>query len=260
MKRNDHIEVSINSNEFSPEIKEEMWAIYRNYYNYHKADFMARIASNNYYALFKLHGRIIGFAGLRINKVKIARRSRLLIYFGQVVIHENYRGKSIIPIVGAKLCMKYWRELIFSKAYFWADSLTYKAYLVFAKTLDECYPSYKRQTPRVTRRLLHYIGRTYYRKTYNHQTGTVTKKQMLINDPSIRITAKYRQDSDINFYITANPNYKIGHGLLTIAPINGRNILLLLRRYLQRIAQRRKTFANREQPVIYRQPSEVIKP
>ena len=126
-------------------------------------------------------------------------------YFGQTVIKSEFRGKSLIPLTGAKLCLKYWKDLLLGNAYFWADSLTYKAYLVFAKTLDEYYPSYKYQTPKSIKDLFDNIGQKYYGDTYCPQSGTVKKDTVFVKDPTVRITRKYQLDADINFFVNAKP-------------------------------------------------------
>ena len=228
------IQVKIRNNRFTEAQKEAMWRIYTPYYCYAKEDFLERIPTNSHYAVFTCGEDIIGFSGLRIDRVNIAGSRRLLIYFGQVVIDEPFRGKSLMPIVAAKLCMKFWKDLLFSKLYFWADCLTYKAYLVFAKTIEECYPSRKYVMPAENREIIHFIGEKYYRDSYNYANGTVRKSRNLVSDPAAQIVLKHRQDEDIRFFTQANPLYAKGHGLITLAPMNYCNIRMLFGRYLQK--------------------------
>lgn len=232
--KNTKIEVSITSNEIAMTKKEEMWNIYRKYYTYTKESFLARIDRNNYYSFYTANGKIVGFTGLRIHRANIDGKSNLLIYFGQTVIDSEFRGKSLIPLTGAKLCMKYWKDLLFNKAYFWADSLTYKAYLVFAKTLAEYYPTYKYQTPNPIKAIFDNIGQTYYGNDYCPNSGTVKKDNIFVNDPTVKVTRKYQLDADISFFVNANPMHQQGHGLITLAPINSRNILLIMKRYIRK--------------------------
>ena len=229
---NSKISVSIETNNLSAATKEEMWELYRHYYFYDKTYFMKRIESNTHFSFYKSQERIVGFTGLRINRSMVKGRKQFAIYFGQTVIHEECRGKSLIPMTGAKLCLKYWKELLFSDAYFWADALTYKAYLVFAKTLDEIYPSRRQQTPAMVKAVVDHLGQIHYQKAYCPKTGTVRKKKVLVNDTTMHIPQKYRNDDDIRFYVETNPKYIEGHGLLTITPMNASNLKKLMTRYI----------------------------
>lgn len=229
------VKVNIVSNNLPEEIKEQMWEVYRQYYHYTKATFMQRIKKNNFYSFYTANGKIVGFTGLRINRAKVEGKRQLLIYFGQTVVHADYRGKSLIPVTGAKLCLKYWKEMLFSDVYFWADALTYKAYLVFAKTVEEIYPSRKRFMPTMIKAIVDHLGMLHYGNNYCIKTGTVHKQKVLVNDTTMRIPQKYKTDEDIRFYVQANPLFEQGHGLLTITPMNLTNIGQLFTRYIQKI-------------------------
>ncbi len=179
-------------------------------------------------------------------RVNIEGQNNLLIYFGQTIIEKAFRGKSLIPVTGAKLCFKFLRELLFSKVYFWADALTYKAYLVFAKTLNEYYPSRQAKPPVIVHKLVDFIGEKHYPESYCPKSGTVKKSKRLVADPTVNIHQSDLKDADVKFYLEANPNCKKGHGLITIAPVNRKNISLLLQRYLKRLL----TGASSEQKTI----------
>lgn len=229
------ITVSIVSNELSPAVKEEMWKVYHKYYDYSKAYFMQRMEKNNFFSLYKDGEQIVGFTGLRIDRTRINNKKRLLIYFGQTIIDTEYRGKSLIPTTGAKLCLRYLPELLTSKTYFWADCLTYKAYLVFAKTLEVYYPSYNNEKCQDVQAVIDFIGETHYQDSYCRRTGTVEKEAVVVNDPNTQIPYKYRKDPDINFYAGANPLFMEGHGLITLGPVTWRNFGLLIGRLAKRL-------------------------
>lgn len=231
---NPKIQVSIVSNQFSDAVKEEMWSVYRHYYHYTKESFLARIAKNNYYSMYTIDGRIVGFTGLRIGRAVIDGEKHLFIYFGQTVIDAAHRGKSLIAVTGMKLYLKFWREILSSKTYFWADTLTYKAYLVFAKSLEEYYPTRRMETPEHIRKVIGHIGQKHYGDQFNPGLGTVRKDQVLVNDPCIHIPLKYQEDPDIRFYTQANPGYTQGHGLIALAPLSGANFMRLINRLMRR--------------------------
>ncbi|RMG28810.1 MAG: hypothetical protein D6730_04965 [Bacteroidetes bacterium] len=224
-------------------MKEEMWQIYRKYYHYSKASFMERIASNNYYALYYQGRQLVGFTGLRINQFRFEGKRHLLMYFGQTVIERIHRGKSLIARTGAKLCLKYLPQILTSKTYFWCDALTYKAYLVVAKTLDECYPSRKAEMPPAIKRLKDHIGKMYYGAAYCPQSGTVKKAVKYVNDFTTEVRQKDKQDADVRFYLQQNPLHVQGHGLLALGPVNWSNFWLLMQRLFGGFSRKRKPSA-----------------
>lgn len=234
------IKVTISGNALTTTIKEEMWALYRRYYHYDKDYFMKRIHRNNYFSFYTVNNKIVGFTGLRINRTEIDDRQCLLIYFGQTIVDQDYRGRSLIPRTGAKLMIRYWKDLIRGNLFVWADALTYKAYLVFAKSLEEYYPCYQTATPSRVRKLINFVGHEYYEDTFDASSGTVRKDTVFVNDPTTFINREEEQDLDVLFYAGANPDYINGHGLITIAPMHSKNYLILLAKCAQRLLFRKK--------------------
>ena len=70
--------------------------------------------------------------------------------------------------------------------YFWCDALTYKSYLVFAKTLHEFYPTYKIGTPTVVKQVMDFIGQTHYTDAYCPDSGNVSKPVNYVSDRSCK--------------------------------------------------------------------------
>ena len=226
--------VIISRGNFSPETIEYMWSLYENYYAYSKESFLERMKKNNFFALYLVDGFLVGFTGLRINRTQINGKNRLFIYFGQTVIDKAHRGKSLIPLAGIKLCKMFFWDLLRSKAYFWEDCLTYKAYHVFRKTLADCYPLQRQTMCPDILAVRDYIGKTYYPDTYCPQSGTIHKSVNWVEDPSVRTNSQKLGDPDIQFYAEANPLHSQGHGLLTLTPISFRNTVLITKRFLLR--------------------------
>ena len=218
----------------SPKIKEEMWQVYRDFYSYTRESFMNRIAKNNYYALYRKGEKIVGFTGLRINEFKVESEKYFTIYFGQTVIDPMYRGSNLIQKTGIKLSLKFFNKLVSCKSFFWADALTYRSYLVFAKTLKEYYPTFQSEMPKNVRNLRDFIGKTYYPDSFCKKTGTVKKDQNLVADPSAVIQEKYMIDPDIAFFAKTNKHHAEGHGLLTLAPINVTNLMKITTKVAKR--------------------------
>lgn len=232
------IQVTLTDNRLSQATKEQMWDIYQPYYSYEKSSFLARFEKNTHYALYHIGKQLVGFTGIRINDIKVERKKQLLIYFGQTVVTHACRGKNLIQRTGMKLIRRYWKQILFSKAWFWADALSYKAYMVFANSLNEFYPSRLESTPGTAKSVIDFIGTTHYLEHFCKKTGTVRKSVKYVADPSTEISKEDQQNPDIAFFAAANPQSVNGHGLITIAPISFSNVKRLVGRALYKMVKR----------------------
>ena len=225
------VSIKLTANNFTTDTKEEMWNVYKPYYNSNGQDFIKRIVTNKQFAIYEHNGKIVGFTGIRINRTKVDGKRKMLIYFGQTVIEQSFRGNALLTMTALKVCLKYFKELILSDVYFWYDALSYKSYLVSAKSLKEFYPSHMQQTPHSIKRLINFIGQKHYQGSFCEELGTVVKSNIFVNDPSVSIGINDIKDKDIQFFMKANPNYDKGHGLITLTPMNRKNVLVLVKRF-----------------------------
>ncbi len=228
------ITVTIQKNELRAATIYEMWTLYQNCYHCDYETFIKKLKTSNYISFYKQADKIIGFICIEAVRQELGGRNCLLLRFGQVMIDRAHRGKSLIPITGVKLFRLFWKDFLFGQTYFWADALTYKSYLVFAKTLTEFYPSYQQTTPYQVKEVIDFIGTTRYGKDYNPILGTVYKHFKFVNDFTTEVQTKYREDKDIQFFASVNARHEEGHGLITIAPASLKNLILLAKRYVQK--------------------------
>jgi hypothetical protein len=228
------VKITIRKNNFSRKTKEEMWEVYQTYYTYQREAFMQRIAQNTHFAMYHVNGKLIGFTGIRIDRQRIEGKKRLFIYFCQSVIEQAFRGKSLIQQTGLRLIGRLAGELLTCKAYFWADASTYRAYLVFAKSLQEYYPCRTSPTPTPVKSMVKYLGERHFGDTYSSITGTIHKPAHYVNDFSLSISTEKLSDPDIRFYLGANPLHNQGNDLLVMAPVSRGNVGRLLRRFLKK--------------------------
>ena len=229
-----NLQVVIRDNQLSQELKEKMWEVYQPYYSYTKEYFMKRVAKNNYYSFYMNGDQVVGFTGLRINEFTIKGKDYFTIYFGQTVIKSEYRGSSLIQKTGIKLSMKFFHKLVSCKSFFWADALTFRSYLVFAKTLEQYYPSFQSEMPEEIKQLRNHIGLTHYPETFCKETGTVVKTKNVVVDHSAKIEEKHLIDPDIAFFARANKKHSEGHGLITLGPINTTNLVRIALKIVKR--------------------------
>jgi hypothetical protein len=228
-----NVKVTIRSNDFDQTTQEEMWSIYQNFYSCSYKSFMSRIARNNYFAMYTANAKLVGFTSLRVDHQILEDKKHLFFYFEQTVIDQAYRGESLIQQTGLKLIVRFAGKLLTSKAYFWADALTYQTYLGFTKSLTEYYPSRKSGTPPPAKQMLNYLGDKHFGNTYSAVTGIIYQATEYGNAPSERISSEQLADPDIRFYVGSNPFYIRGNGLLVMAPLTKKNLKQLLTSFLR---------------------------
>ncbi|MEL7250571.1 MAG: hypothetical protein AAFO03_19240 [Bacteroidota bacterium] len=233
------ISIQICTNDLREEVITEMWNIYSPYYHYSAESFRARIQKNTHYALYWAGAKLVGFTGLRIQKTKVERKRFLTIYFGQTVVTDGVRGKGLINRTGLKIVSMFWRSFLTRQVVFWADALTYRAYLVFAKNLVDCYPAAGQMLSKSMQCLRDFLGTTNYGERYCISTGTVRKDSFLVSDPQMLIRPDKLRDPDIAFFAQANPSYEQGSGLLTMGPATLRNLWYMFSKYRAKQARRR---------------------
>ena len=197
-------------------IREQMWALYQRYYQLEKEVFLKRFEVNHYYALYEAAGELVGFTALRTKVVDSEKGKATCIYVGQSCILQEYRNRSLIPHTCVYATLEAFLKNPFRPIYLWCDSLTYKPYLAFVKATTYTFPTWKKETPAHIKTMINQLGTFYYGERFNPETGTVKKDVNIVTDASAIITAKDRQQADIDFYAKMNPNYLDGNGLITI--------------------------------------------
>ena len=198
------LSVTIQKNELSIATIHQMWQLYKDYYHSTYDTFVEQLTTYQYLSFFKQEEQLVGFACIETIRQPLHGRNYLFIRFGQAIIDPAFRGKALIPITAAKLSRLFWKDFLFGQAYFWANTLTYTSYLVFAKTLSSFYPSYKHPTPYAVKDLIDFIGLKQYGEDYNPALGTVHTSFKVVNDFTTEVQTKYLEDKDIQFFTSLN--------------------------------------------------------
>lgn len=205
-----------------------MWEIYKTYYNYTHASFLERIETNTLYALYVKGDKICGFTGLRINELRVDGRDHFLIYFGQTILPWGLKGKQLFPITTGKLVLKFWRKILLRRTWVWFDALSFKAYWIPASLVRDFYPNRYQTKPAHIRNLMSRIGKHYYGDNYCEATNIVSKPMPFVKQAHREIPKSLLSNPDVAFYAARNPGSQKGHGLLTIVPLNWKNLCFVL--------------------------------
>ena len=219
-----NLSISILEPEFlAPDQIQQMCEIYVRHHNIEYTDCEKRIKSGFDQIVLYLDAktqRVVGFNGInkQICKLKAFRRSVLAIYIGQIYIEKAYRGFFPLQKATMKLIL---REKLFRPwllPVIWADSLTYKPYLLIAKNSHNFYPRPEKETPESYQNLLDHLGRSRYGARYDSTSGCVTKDSKLVKEYVAPILPRMMSNQYIRFYAEKNAGYEKGNGMLVIMP------------------------------------------
>ena len=225
------IKTTLQTNQkLSSAVKAEMWLLYQQFYAEMEINFYQKIKAYNYFSFFSVNGKMIGFMGIQTARPTLNTQTYLLCRFGQAVILEPYQGKGLLQRAVLKLSSLFWREVFAGKLICWGNAITYKSYLVFAKTAAQFYPNYRQPTPYNLKDVIDFIGTNYFATTYEASLGIVKQSTIPLRDNSNLICHKYKEDSNIRFFSEINPQYETGYGVITIALMNWTNIISLLKK------------------------------
>ena len=112
------ITVNIQRSKLTATTTEEMWQLYRKCYHCDYDTFLEKLKTSNYISFYKQAERIVGFICIEAVRQHLHGKNYLLLRFGQVIIDKAFRGKSLIPITGAKLC-----RLFLERFFIWTHLL-----------------------------------------------------------------------------------------------------------------------------------------
>jgi hypothetical protein len=221
------LQIKIISSDEAFLLKDEMWLIYKHYFEFTKEKFFDRIKSTPRYAIYSDNGALVGFTGIYKDEINLNNQKVLFLGLGSSVISPEYRGKYLIQRTCLKLRWDAFIKNPFQKFFFWCHASSYKSYCILANFRTH-YPAHNSSLPQKYKTVIDYIGTSLFGSSYNKSNGTAIYMGIENKDKDNYITAKHLNDPAIQFYyqkvalkkaITGGVN-----GLITIAPMDLPNV------------------------------------
>lgn len=217
-----------NQKKISAQEMEEMYEIYKSSYHIPYAEFLRKKESIDAYAFYYApSGELVGFTGIRDQKVRAEKTKYRCFYIGQTMILPEFRGKSLIQRTVVKLFFSHYLRTPFRKVIVWNDSLTYRPFLVIAKGVKHFHPSPHEHNPSLEK-VRNILGKKYYGDSYDGNTGIVRKQNAVLTSSELNISARKLDDPYVQFFISQNPKYYEGNGLITLCPASFKNMFYYL--------------------------------
>ena len=213
----------IKSESVTPQQVQEMCEIYVKHHNVEYEDCEKRIKSGFDQLILYMDAesqKVVGFNGInkQICRIKAFSRPVLAIYIGQIYIEKAYRG--FFPLQRATMKLIFSEKLLrpWLLPVIWADSLTYKPYLLIAKNSHNFYPRPEMETPPSYQSLIDHLGTSRYGDRFDPETGCITKDGKLVKDHVAPILPRMMSNKFIRFYAEKNTGYEKGNGMLVLMP------------------------------------------
>ncbi|MCI4671594.1 MAG: hypothetical protein MRZ79_25855 [Bacteroidia bacterium] len=244
MKTKKQIRVKIvNPASLSSKQKDQMCAVYLRHHNISKEECLQRITGGfDRIVLFvsKEEGKIVGFNGIRISIFKHEgfRRPVFSLYIGQLFIEKAYRGNHPIQRFLFKIMLRQQLLRPWLKPIIWADSLTFKPYILIAQNNREFYPHPDVETPANYKSFMDFLGTQRYGGNYDPETGCVSKDKKLIKDHVAPIYPRLLENKYIRFYAERNKGYQKGNGMLVCTPWSWDTSIRLFKKFTRNGFQR----------------------
>ena len=223
---------------FSTDENHILWSVFQESYDLSFEDFLKKQQSLDRYAIYlNQEQQIVGYTGIRDHSFVTGNKKYRTIYFGQTIIKSEYRKKNLIQKTVVKLFSQHFLSLRRSKLFIWNDSLSYRPYLIMAKNLKCYYPSANVQHQKEHIEIRDILGEKYYGASYCSKTGTVQKNKTILKEKELTLSNKDLSNPHIQFFISKNPNFVKGHGLITFCPATMNNLLFYLKKkYVKKFA------------------------
>lgn len=223
---------------------EALWQLYSPHHNVEKLEFYERIYKKmdhitRYFD--KVTGELVGMTGVRHQDFKLSNGMKVYtVYNGMSFINPIYRGLHLLPQTLAFYGMRLKRKHLFGHIYLWSDAISYKPYVLMARSTRVFYPSRKRATPPHIAELIQLVGKKFYGESFDPEACVVRKESNRLKDYVAPITEVDLQDPDINFYTQKNPGYKNGDGLINVIPLTWLNMATSMMNAMRKSGKKRK--------------------
>lgn len=164
--------------------------------------------------------KIVGFSTLKSMPTVVEGKTVYGIFSGDTILERDYwgtsaLGKSFIKYLLFKKLARPYREI-----YWFLISKGYKTYLLMANNFLEYYPRFDKETPVRSKKIMDSYATELYGENYEPELGLIKFHGITdhLAGHVAPITEKMREEnSKINFFSEANPEWKKGNELVCVA-------------------------------------------
>jgi len=175
----------------------------------------------------------VGYCAVHRFKV-LAFNRPYVVMRAEAGILRKYRGRSLTLWFGFAKAIQYKLRHPFCNLYYLGTFVHPSVFYMFSRYFSEYYPRIDKPLPRQIKDLMLKLAEIFQIKAItgsnflSREVGWISKES-----DADRLFWQNHEHPAVKFYISTNPGYAQGSGLLVLVPLTFRNILLSLTRFLK---------------------------
>lgn len=205
-----------------------MYALLDTYFaNVTERQFAADLAEKQWVILLRDRdsGTISGFSTLMRFDVSVDGSPVVGIYSGDTIVAREYWGESVLPRVWSRYTFSIAASIREARVYWLLICSGYKTYRFLPVFFREFFPTYERETPTATRRLIDVLARTKFGPAFDAERGVVRFRESSPLQPGVAdVTDRRLRDPHVAFFAAANPGHTRGDELVCITELVPSNL------------------------------------
>lgn len=185
------------------------------------------------YYLKNQYNEFSACCAITYKKLNINNQVKLVIKTNLVCLSNDNRGGIFLETVGFRSILKAKLKHPMTSLYWVAVMVSPIAYLMMANSFYEYYPKRNQRSPDWTNHIANEISQGPFQKRYK---DTLFKGHGLqsLRHFKFQTTLSNQNKQNYQFFLACNPGFRGGDGLITIVPINVRNLCHLVRKYIKK--------------------------
>jgi len=178
-------------------------------------------------------GKIRGFSTLAVYEEQFEKTPLKVLFSGDTIIDKAYWGKNDFAMVWLQLAGHIKQQTPNLPLYWLLIVKGHRTYRYLSLFSEEYYPRYDVGTPEAQQRIMDYLARQRFGKSYNPETGLVQfpEPRSFLNEDLVPIPQKNKARPYIQYFLSRNPDYARGDELLCLCELEPDNLTRFARKW-----------------------------
>jgi len=183
-------------------------------------------------ALFMDGDDLVGYCAAHRFMMKL-KGKRIAVFRAEAGLLANYRGSNATFSFGFKEALSYKLFHPFQESYYLGTFVHPSIYRLMTKYFPIVYPNYRYETPPHMKQLMLDLVELYKAPAADSENPFIRKVGWITADSDEERRRWQESDhADARFFLTENPGYGEGHGLVTLIPMDMANVTGVFLRWL----------------------------
>lgn len=219
---------------------DEVWAFASRYTESSREAFERSVRGKKLFVFLRDRSTraLAGIGAVDVLTITIDDREVVVIFPGNTLVDERYRGQNLIQAEGFRQYLKARLRHPLRPVFLVYDTFSYKSYLMLSRNFREYWPRPDQTTPPFEDGLIQEVARRRYGENWDGARGVARGDGRRLKD-WVAPAAEALSEPAVRFFVEKNPGYDRGDVLLVMAPLTVRNWISVASGFLRR--RRRST-------------------